>query len=359
MNAAQKYQVPFFYTILLIVVVLTGLIFLPYFQALFLALVFAVVMSPLYRFFRRLLIGWNDGAATLSVATIFFLVVVPLGFLTFLVFEESRDLYTYFSEGEGTLTLIDYAGRLQIFLSKYLPNGYVPEITFDQFQGFIDRIYVWATDNFGGFFNNVMILVGNAFIFVLALYFFLRDGKRFTDIIIKMSPLQNSYDEKILKRMSIAINSVITGSLLVALFQGLLAGIGFWIFGQPSPIIWGSLAVIASLIPSVGTFIVTIPAVIMVLLVQGPWPAVGLMFWGVFVVGLADNFLRPFVLEKGIKIHPFLILLSVFGGISMFGALGFLIGPIILSLLFTLIDVHADVISMKAPQDPIPEETIS
>lgn len=346
-SSTHKYQIPFFYLILLIVSIFAGMIFLPYLQALFLAVVLAVVAFPLYRWIRRLLLGWNDGAAATTVLTIFFLIVVPLGLLSFLVFQESRDAYVYFSEGEGTIALLDYAGRAQIYLNKILPANYVPELTVDEFQLYLDRGYDWVAQHVGGLFSNILILIGNAFIFVLALYFFLRDGKRFTDILVKISPLQNRYDERILKQMSQSINSVVTGSLLVALLQGVLAGIGFAIFGLPSPIIWGSIAVIASLIPSVGTLIVTLPAVVIVLFVQSFWPAIGLLLWSVLVVGLSDNFLRPFVLERGIKIHPFLILLSVFGGISFFGPLGFLIGPIILSLLFALIDIHADVISLK------------
>jgi len=136
------------------------------------------------------------------------------------------------------------------------------------------------------------------------------------------------------------VNSVVKGSLIVGVVQGVLTGVGFALFGVPNPALWATIAAIASLIPTIGTGLVLIPGISYLFLVGASSNAIGLIIWGVFAVGLVDNFLGPKLIERGVKIHPFLILLSVLGGIGLFGPIGFLAGPLILSWLFALLDMY-------------------
>ena len=120
--------------------------------------------------------------------------------------------------------------------------------------------------------------------------------------------------------------------------------VGIWIFGIPNATLWGSIAAIAALIPSVGTSLVVLPGVLYLFLFGERFAALGLMIWGMTAVGLIDNILGPHLMKRGIAIHPFFILLSVLGGLGLFGPVGFLIGPLILALLFALLDIYAKVI---------------
>jgi predicted PurR-regulated permease PerM len=124
------------------------------------------------------------------------------------------------------------------------------------------------------------------------------------------------------------------------MIQGILVGFGFYLFDVPSPAIWGFVAAISSIIPTIGTSMVTIPGVLFLLFTGHPLPALGLLIWAITAVGLIDNFLAPIIIKSGVNIHPFLILMSVLGGIAVFGPLGFIIGPVLLSLLFTLFDLY-------------------
>jgi len=177
---------------------------------------------------------------------------------------------------------------------------------------------------------------------LFALYYLLKDGKKLTKAVITYSPLADKYDKQILEKLSIAVNSVIKGSLLISIIQGILAGIGFWIFGVPNPALLGAATVIASLIPAVGTAVIILPACFYLFLTSHFLAGIGLLLWGLLLVGLIDNFLRPKLIEKDIHLHPFLILLSVIGGISLFGAFGFILGPLVLSLLFALLDIYKE-----------------
>ena len=355
MSSSSKLQINFFYILLAGISAVCLLIFLPYVGSLFLAAVAAVVFQPLY--VRVLRVCWKKAGLSAFV-TLFFvctLIMVPLGTVGTLLFQEARDGYDYFTDGGGSIVLIDYLGRGQIFLNQFLPESYVPNATLTEVENYLGRGYTWMVDHLQSIFSNTLGLLGNFFIFVLAFYFFLRDGHRFKEILLKLSPLKNVHDESILHRLVLSINSVIKGTLLTALIQGTLAWMGFWFFGVPSPILLGSLTVLAALIPGIGTLLTLGPATVFLLVTEGLWPGIGLFLWGFFTVGTVDNFLRPIFFKRGINIHPFLILLSVFGGLLLFGAIGFLAGPIILSLLFALLEIYPDVISVSNQAQARPE----
>jgi predicted PurR-regulated permease PerM len=143
-------------------------------------------------------------------------------------------------------------------------------------------------------------------------------------------------------RIVVSVNSVVGGTLIVALIQGVLAGIGFAIFDVPNPAVWGSFAVIAALIPTVGTALIMFPAALYLITVNQPLAAGGLILWSVLLVGGIDNIVRPKLIERQTNIHPLAVLLSVIGGIAFFGPMGFLTGPIVLSLLIELLNVYKE-----------------
>jgi predicted PurR-regulated permease PerM len=128
---------------------------------------------------------------------------------------------------------------------------------------------------------------------------------------------------------------------VIALLQGVIAGVGFFLFGLPNPALWGSTAAISALIPGVGTSLVLIPAVIYVMIFGSPVQGIGLLLWSLLAVGLVDNLLGPRLMRKGAKIPQFAIFIAVMGGLAVFGPLGFVIGPLVFSLLFTLLDIYS------------------
>jgi predicted PurR-regulated permease PerM len=130
------------------------------------------------------------------------------------------------------------------------------------------------------------------------------------------------------------------GSLFIALIQGCLTGIGFAIAGVPNPALWGSVAMISALIPGIGTSLVLIPGILFLFGTGHPGPGFGLLAWGALAVGLIDNFLSPKLLGRGTNLHPLFILFSVMGGLALFGPLGFLFGPLVLSLWSALISIY-------------------
>jgi predicted PurR-regulated permease PerM len=162
--------------------------------------------------------------------------------------------------------------------------------------------------------------------------------------MITASPLNDQYDNEIINRLARAIKSVIGGTLVIALLQGILTGVGFWLFGIPLPFIWGSVGVIVSLIPSIGIGLINVPAAIYLFVIGSQIPGILMLIWGLGFVGMIDNFLRPLLLERGTQIHPLLILFSVLGGISLFGPIGFITGPLVMTLISEFMNIYRQLV---------------
>ncbi len=181
----------------------------------------------------------------------------------------------------------------------------------------------------------------NLLLVAVAFFFFLKDGTRFKESVIRLSPLNETYNHEITEKLEISIRSVLKGTLFIALIQGVLAGIGFLIFGIPNATLWGSIAMIAALIPGAGTGLVVVPGIAYLFFSGKIAAAIGLFIWGAVMVGMVDNVLMSTLYGRGIKIHPLIILFSVLGGLSFFGPTGFLFGPIAVGLLLTLIKIYS------------------
>ncbi len=334
----------FFYILTGIAAIATVIIFWPYMVPLALAGVCAVVAYPIQRFFLGMFKGRKTWAALCSVIVVVVLILGPLISIGTMVFNEVSGIYDSFVNDTGSIAFADYVGRAQIALDHVLPDNWVPEVYVTDLEKYADNVYAWIKGHVQGIFTNILSFLGALFIFIMGLFFFLRDGEKFRATILTISPLQNHHDEKLMNSMAIAMRSVVVGTLFVSLLQGIFAGIGFVVVGLPSPVLWASAAALAALIPSVGTAVITVPIAIFVGAVSGWWWGLGLLIYSILIVGSIDNFLRPFLIERKVNIHPFLILLSVFGGISVIGFSGFILGPIVLCLLFTLAEMYKDVI---------------
>ena len=330
-------EVGFFITLVVGVLLLTFFIFKPYLAATFLAVVFALLFDPVYEFLlRRFHFRSRESvAALITVVLMILTILIPLIFFGSLIFQEAAALIA----GNSTEVLSGKVLAVKEYIESVLP------VSID-IAGYMQRTLNSLVNNLGAFFSGFAQASLNIFLMIIALFFFLRDGKKFKEQIVILSPLSDKYDEGILEKVKIAINSVVRGALIIALIQGVLTAIGFVIFGVPNPALWGGVAVIASLIPVLGTPVVTIPAVVYLFVQGATIAAVGLLVWSVLIVGLVDNFLRPFLIEQDIKIHPFLILLSVLGGIGYLGPIGFLAGPVILSLLVALLEIYPMILSI-------------
>ncbi|HRH27141.1 MAG TPA: AI-2E family transporter [Parcubacteria group bacterium] len=331
-------QTYFFVGLLLIATVLVFALFSPFLEVLVLSSIFGVVLTPLHRRIANKIGGRNGLSAFIVVILFAIVVITPTVFLTSQVINESKGIYVQLTSESQ----IDYIQKLTKTIETPVQK-FIPDFSVDigQYAGvFAD----WITGHLSTILSSVINIVTGIVLIFISLYFFLKDGKKFKDILINLSPLKDKYDDEIFIKIKQTINSTVRGVLLVAVVQGVLSGIGMWVFGIPNATLWGSISAIASLVPGLGTAVVFIPAVLYMYIAGNVPFAIGLLLWGGLIVGLVDNVLGPYLYSKGTEVHQLIMLFSVLGGLSVFGPIGFIFGPLIIGLFFALIDIYQNLI---------------
>lgn len=345
-----RLQNHFFFAILIGILVLIFFIFLPYLPAIILAMVLSILFAPLH---RKILAKMPNNPSISAIATLLIIIIAvltPLFFITLKISGEIRGLYVSLAENGGTIGIIEMVeGAANRAAERFLPEYNVPAISEIDLASYLRQALRWSLSNLDSLFAGAAKVVFNIFILALALFYCLRDGGKLKKQIVSYSPLLDAYDERIFERLERAVNSVIRGALMIGVIQGVLTGVGLAIFGVPNPALWGIVAVITSLIPGLGTALVLVPAIIYLFVIDQFAPGVGLAIWAVLAVGLVDNILGPKLMERGINIHPFFILISVIGGLALFGPVGFIVGPLALAFLFALLEIYRNIVSRPAP----------
>ena len=331
----KKSELYFLLILLAGIFTLAFFIFKPFLYALILAIVFATVFGPLHKKILAVTREKKGLTALLATLSVLAIVIAPFALLGIQIFQEATQLNSSLMSNGGADGLSRGVSDTLQSLTRFFP---VP-ITSPDVNQYLKQGLGWLLQHLGPLFANVAKVMVGIFIFLVALYYLFKDGRKLKKTIIALSPLQDIHDETIFHTLASAINSVIRGTLAVALVQGILTAVGFTIFGVPHAVLWGSVAAITALIPGIGTALVLLPAILYLYASGATLSAVGLLLWGMTAVGLVDNFLGPKLVGRGVRLHPFLILLSILGGIGFFGPLGFLLGPLVLSLLFAFLEI--------------------
>ncbi|HCC23145.1 TPA: hypothetical protein DF272_03130 [Candidatus Falkowbacteria bacterium] len=336
----KKVQAGFFLSLFGLVVILSVAVFLPYIYSIIFAFILAVVFHPVYKLLLRLSFfqRFRGLASFLIVLLILFIILLPLITIGLVLIKEASSLYSSLVQDEFSYKLLE---KIEISINTLMPQFASYDLTAN-FDSLAKDTLNFVIKNLGLIFSNVLSIVFGFFMTLFAMYYILKDSPKIKNQLILLSPLSDKYDKRITAKLMLAVNSVIKGTLLVALIQGVLAGLGFWIFGVPNPVLLGAITVIAALIPAVGTASIMIPTIVYIFATGHFLPAIGLTVWAFLLVGMIDNILRPKLIEKDIKIHPLLIFISALGGLAIFGAPGFIIGPLIMALLYAMIDIYKE-----------------
>ena len=344
MDLRKIVEYSFFFALLFAAGYLAWLLLSPFLPALALAAVVTTVCYPAYRRLRGWLPGQRDGlAAALATVMVLVIVVIPIFFISSVIINEVVSFYRVLSDDDNS-RLIAYVQSIESFVEEY-----APDIEFNMADQ-VRQAAQWFASNIGAIFAGTASTLFLVMIAIIGTFYAFRDGERFTRWLIRVSPLPDNEDEAIIARLALSVRSVIVGVLLVSLIQGVVAAVGFSLFGIERAVLWASIAAIAALLPGIGTSVIMIPAITYLFLVGDIANGFGLMVWAIFAVILIDSFIAPYLMSRGNKLHPFVILLSVLGGISMFGPIGFVVGPVIISLFMVLLEIYGHNISMSEAQ---------
>ncbi len=327
-KAFERY---FFFGLLTATFIFSFFILRPFWSVLVLGIAFSVILFPIYNWFlSKKIPAWVSSLFTVLVFS--FLLFGPIFGIGALVFDQSKDVYQSMVNRNNTFPVLE---SINDGINGILPAG----ITFDIREKSSDFIS-YLSNNIANIFSTTISALLSLALLLLIIFYFLKDGSEWKKAIIVLSPLSDSEDTKIIDHLVTAIKSVIMGNLLIAIIQGILMGFGLWIFGIPNPALWGLVAAVTSIIPTVGTAFVSIPSIIFLFVIGATSSAIGLLAWSGIVVGMVDNFLSPIIIGGKTNISPILILFSVLGGVSLLGPIGILVGPLTISMLYTLILIY-------------------
>ena len=255
------------------------------------------------------------------------------------MYQEATGLYNNLSSGNLS-QFNDLLNKAEKAAQKLSP-GFSLNI---KTQTILAPVASFTVKHLSGLFSGAAKLLLSLSLGLIALFYFFKEGQAIKKYLFSISPLTDKNDNDIFTALKKTINASLKGGLLTAILQGFLVGLAFLIFGLPNAALWGAVGVIAALIPGIGLALIIIPAALYLIIIDKFFLALGFLVVAITLNAVLDNFISP-KLKKGAGLHPLIILFSVLGGISLFGAMGILIGPMIASLLVVLLKIYPEIIN--------------
>ena len=331
--------------VLLVMVSLAlGWILLPFFGTILWGAIIALLFAPLYRWLLPRLGGRRSAAAVLTIVAVLVIVILPLAGIAASLAREASAFYDRLQSGDVN------------------PGVY--------FHGVFDALPTWITgllDRFGlidfetlqkrlvtalaagsqfiaaqavSIGQNTFEFLANLCITLYLAFFLIRDGEDVARTVRRAIPLAPAHKKELIARFATVIRATVKGNLLVAAIQGALGGVAFWFLGVTGAMLWGVLMAFLSLVPAIGAALVWVPVAIYFFISGNTWQGIALVAWGVLVIGLIDNLLRPILVGKDTQMPDYVVMITTLGGMAVFGINGFVIGPAIAAMFIAVWHIY-------------------
>jgi predicted PurR-regulated permease PerM len=329
----------------------------PFLSSIVWAILLAMILYPLFKKLHHFL--KERGVLSALIMTLLVLVVIVLPF-TLLMASLASDVVSFYHQVEEMIK----TGQLQAYfesvkeipvlksilarLGKHIDLDPLPLLlkNVNQISTFIFNQTTLLIKGFSTF-------VAGFFFTLLSLYYLFKDGSTLFGGLKEAIPLPSKEKELLIQRFTDMIHATMYGGILIALIQGVLGGLSFWILGLPSPIFWGTAMGLLSFIPIGGTALIWGPTAIILLIGGAVLKGIVLVGIGVFVISMVDNLLRPFFISTRTNIHPLLLFFAVLGGVQAFGLIGVIAGPLVATLFLTLIEIYIQGVKPDSSHRPV------
>jgi predicted PurR-regulated permease PerM len=331
-------------SILLVLSYLTYQILQPFFIALAWAAVFAVVFFPVYSYISKYL-KYRSLASFLTTILILIIITGPFLSLSLILLDEVRDMVEQIDMGKiDSIKNILASSKITSIIEELksrlgMETVNIGELILENLKrlgnNLVKNLSMWAAN-----ITNIFI---DFILMIFAIFFFLKDGPDFLSKMRNYLPFSETQRERLGSQVKDMIISTVYGGAVVAIVQGILGGLAFSVLGLRSPVLWGTSIAIMSFLPLLGTSIIWGPAAIYLLLIGDYKEGIGLLLFGVLVIGMVDNILKPLIISGRTKMPTLLIFFSVLGGINFFGFIGFIMGPLILALFISVLTIFRSI----------------
>ncbi|MDR3557993.1 MAG: AI-2E family transporter [Candidatus Pacebacteria bacterium] len=329
----KRLEIILFSAIFIVLSVLTFFVFKPFLGIIVLAAVLSVLFHPLNEWMVRSFRGNKTLVACILVVVAFVFLIVPIIFFGLQIFSQAQSYFSLNQADQGQY--IQSIGQN----ANTIIQQFIPTFSLD-IPSAVDSMKSFVTANIGNLLSQTAYVFFQTFFLLLAFFFFLRDGTKILDSIVSLSPFEKEQNKEIVHSTSRMIVSIIRGTLFIGLIRLILITATFYLLGIPNALLWGSLGGVIAMIPGLGTVFAIVPACLYLLYSGDIFAAIAMAVFGILVFFLIDNILSTRFFGKGMHIQPPFILFSILGGVIFFGPLGFIFGPIILSLFISMVNMY-------------------
>lgn len=319
-------------------------ILLPFYGTIMWGSIIALLFAPVHRWLLPRLGRRRTVSALVTLAMVVVIVIVPFAVLTASLASEATLVYERIESGEWKPT------RYLLGLFNALPDSVMALLgrfglaDFGGLQrklatGLAQASQLIATQALA-IGQDTLKFVASLFITLYLAFFLIRDGDSVARIVRRAIPLAPEHLRELVGKFSVVIRATVKGSLVVATVQGVLGGLAFWFLGVDAALLWAVLMAFLSLVPAVGAALVWLPVAIYFLATGALWQGIALIAYGVLVIGLVDNVLRPILVGKDTRMPDYVVMLTTLGGMVVFGINGFVLGPAIAAMFITVWQIY-------------------
>ncbi len=330
--------------LVIVVTVAFAWILLPFYGTVLWGAIIAMLFAPVYRW---LLVRLNQRAtlaALLTLAAVLVMVILPFALVSASLARQAVGIYERVQSGDIDVPF--YLRGVFAALPDWL-TGVLERLGLADFEAVQQRLSASFAQASKAIATRAVAIGQDTLDFVVALFvtlylafFLIRDGASIARSVRRAIPLAPEHKDELLQKFTTVIRATVKGNLLVAAVQGLLGGLAFWVLGVGAPVLWGVLMAFLSLLPAVGAALVWLPVAGYLLMTGAMWQGVALVAWGVLVIGLVDNLLRPILVGKDTRMPDWLVLVTTLGGIAVIGINGFVIGPTIAAMFIAVWHIY-------------------
>nr|WP_238858401.1 AI-2E family transporter [Faunimonas pinastri] len=324
-----------FFLLLAVITVAFGWLLLPYYSAVLWAVILAIIFQPMHRALENRLPRRANVAALLSVLVCILLAIIPVAVLMTSLVQEGVTVVQ--KVHDRNIDFGEYFTRFQAAIPESI-KGWMNDAGVDLgiVREKLSSAAMQASQLVAGralsIGQNTLQFVVSFGIMLYLLFFLFRDGRRISRAIRASMPLSHEYTNQLLGKFAAVVRATVKGNVIIAVVQGVIGGVTFWLIGIEGALLWGVLMAFLSLLPAIGAAVVWAPVALYLLVTGSYIKGIILIFVGVAVIGLVDNLLRPPLVGKETKLPDYVVLISTVGGMSLLGINGFVIGPLIAAL---------------------------
>lgn len=349
-RAARGAEDRVFFGLVIIVSFAFALVVRPFFAPILWALVAAIMFTSVNRWLLAKMPGRRNASAFLTLLLIVAVIIAPAIFITIALIQELVAFHSKFQSGE-----FDLARMFNQFEAN-LPDwasGFLTRMGLSDLNAVQDMLSASFTSSFRTLAAQALVIGQSAAGFLLALgvmlylsYFLLRDGEALVQRVSEAAPLRSEPRRALMQQFVIVIRATIKGTIVIAILQGMLGGLVFWMLGISGALLWAVVLSFLSLVPVIGTGLLWVPVAIYLLATGAVVKALILIFCFLFVIGTMDNVLRPILVGRETRMPDYMVLISTLGGIELFGFSGLVVGPVIAALFISVWEI---VTTMRLP----------